>query len=57
LTITCKIDRVHAFDEFVDVAGRGIPVMAVNIDERKFRAIDLVLGNDEAWILDRILRW
>ena len=57
-----EVDGVHAFDEFFDVAGRGIPVVAVNIDERKFRAIDFVFGNDERrfWIVffdgERLLR-
>src|SRR5438552_952092 len=42
-----QIDRVHLLDEPVHFFRRGIPVMAVNIDERKFRPLDFVFLGDE----------
>src|SRR5260370_4822629 len=42
-----QIDGVHFFDEPVHFFWRGIPMMTVNIDERKFRPLDLVLLGDQ----------
>src|SRR6267378_1570273 len=42
-----QIDCVHFLDEPVHFLCRGIPVMAVNVDERKFRSLDFVLFGDE----------
>src|SRR6266852_3044213 len=42
-----QVDRVHLFHELIYFSRRGIPMMAVNIDERKFGSLDLVfLGNE-----------
>src|SRR5258707_2213130 len=42
-----QINRIHLFDELVHLRRRGIPVMAVNINERKLRPLNFMFFSDE----------
>ena len=42
-----QVDAVHFFRELVGLLWRGIPVMAVNVNERKLRALDFVFFGDQ----------
>jgi len=43
-----QVDRVHLPDEPVHFSRRGVPVVAVNIDERELRPLDPVFLGDQS---------
>jgi len=42
-----QVDGIHALDELIHLCGSGVPMMAVDINERKFGAFGLVRLGDQ----------